>query len=131
ALDPLGAQELLQLRAGERARQVLLHDRLAGRRARVGVDLQRGTARSEDRRARLPALVDDVDDQELLLPRPFERVRDAPDRCGTAGQHDLAEAREILLLGVDHDQRGVRLGHRYLPPATTTGRRTPARALPG
>src|SRR5207247_1552553 len=82
--------------------------RLAGRRARVGVDLQRGAARSEDRRVRLPALVDDVDDRELLLPRPFERVRDAPDRCGTAGQHDLAEGREILLLGVDHDQRGVR-----------------------
>src|SRR2546422_8303141 len=50
--------------------------------------------------------------RSTLFPTRRSSDLDAPDRCGTAGQHDLAERREILLLGVDHDQRGVRLGNR-------------------
>ena len=86
-----------------------LLDRLARPRRDRGVDGQSRAAGDEDRGVGPPALVDDVEDRHPLAPRPLERLGDAGDRLRPVRQHHLADRGEVLLLGVDDQERG--LGH--------------------
>ena len=120
ALAKLG----LERGVGESAGQMLGDDRLlrAGRH-RV-VDGQRGAARHEGRGAGPAALVDDVEDRHPARARPAQGLRDAGHRLGSVGQDHLPDRGEVLLLGVDDEERGlVHRGQRVMeagwPPTST------------
>jgi beta-glucosidase-like glycosyl hydrolase len=71
-LDPVPPEVLLERGVGERPRQVLGEDRLAGVRPRGRVDLERRAPGREGRRVRPAALVDDVEDRHTLRAGPGE-----------------------------------------------------------
>ena len=102
-VDTVPAEVLVQTGVRERAGQVLRDHRLAGGRSRRGMDLERRAAGRERGWIRAPALVDDVDHRDAPGAGPGQEVPDALDGQRAAGEHDLPNRREVLLLSVNDE----------------------------